>query len=744
MTLKMTLEWGSFRGAWFTFLIVMLAFAPTAAFAEELEEAVETAVPASEPDRKLLWSTTVFGQFKAIHSPQNDRALGGFFDQYEFTPNKNGDFPLEIGVRDASFDWIEDRETLLQFRYESPTSNLGMSGSDLDGSFTNQRALLLGRKGAFHLDIDYRRMRTEQRRVYPETEAGGGALPFTDLTRGNDRFFRDRTGFQAELRWRAGESLGGRSDVVKWLAPELSLRGGYDVRDARHQLRTSLNPGNDWLALKQDQGDEVGDVGVGLVVAPGGYFTMATDFDYQDFSANNAQLDDSLPFASTSRSVGYAPSTVRKTGKIQLHGRFGDRAVVTAGFQGTLLEQENRETPGQRSAGFDQNQIIVYSAQLAGDIQVVRNVSANAHVKVVHRDHDIDRSSSLFNSTNGTQVDEFLDSYSRVDVGAETVYRPSRVVKLALGANFHWIDRDLDFASPGLGNLVILPGNALVNDETMMWSVFGRAEWRPSRALGIRTELSFRDAPETGYLTDLDGYVEGSLRATYTLPVTLPATLSFYTRGGTGKNSDLDFAMVEGLGPNPPGPSVKRDYERAHWNLGLTGDVVLSDDVTLFGSFFYAQDQQSDDLMLSNVQRYFQESVPLVFRKPGSLDFQSDEYGFVFGSQIRFSEQTDAGLSYSFTRAEANYDDSGSARELQLIDSNRVVDADIHGLDMEVRHQIRAGMRVFAGYRLQHYRDGSPKPNSPSSSQQPESRRDTRHTFSLGITLNSELLSPRS
>jgi hypothetical protein len=202
--------------------------------------------------------------------------------------------------------------------------------------------------------------------------------------------------------------------------------------------------------------------------------------------------------------------------------------------------------------------------------------------------------------------------------------------------------------------------------------------------------------------------------------------------------------MVEGLGPNPPGPSVKRHNERAHWNLGLTGDVVLSADVTLFGSFFYSQDQQSDDLMLSNVQRYFQDSVPLVFRKPGSLDFQSDEYGFVFGSQVRFSEQTDAGLSYSFTRAAANYDDSGSARELQLIDSNRVVDADIHGLDMEVRHQIRAGMRVFAGYRLQYYRDGSPKPNSPSSSQQPESRRDTRHTFTLGITLNSELLSPRS
>ena len=172
--------------------------------------------------------------------------------------------------------------------------------------------------------------------------------------------------------------------------------------------------------------------------------------------------------------------------------------------------------------------------------------------------------------------------------------------------------------------------------------------------------------------------------------------------------------------------------------------MALREDLTLFASFFYAREQQSDRLLLSNVQRYFQESVPLSFRKPGSLDFQSDEFGIVLGNQFWFTQRTDAGLSYSFTRVEANYDESGSARELQLIDDNRVVDGDIHGLDVEIRHQLRAGMRVFAGYRLQHYRDRSPKPSSPSSSQRPQSRLDTRHTFTLGITLNSDLFATRS
>ena len=709
-----------------TAFLLALFFAPGVR-AEESREA-NTADRAID---ELRWSSTIFGQFKGIHSRQDDDGIAGFFDQYEYTPNKGSGFPLEIGIRDASLDWIEDGEALIQFRYDSPTSNLGISGSDVDDAFFNQRALLLGRKGAFQLDFDYRRLRTEQRRVFPETQAGGAALPFTDLSGSNNRFYRERTGFQSELRWRPDAS-------PAWLSLELALRGGYDARDSQRQLRTILNPGNDWLSLSQKSGDDVGDVGTGLLVGLGRLFTMTFDFDHQDFSSDNAQLDDSLPFASTSRSVGFVPSSERNTGRILVHGRIADRAVVTAGFQATVLDQEDPKTPAQRSAGLGRNKIIVYSAQLAGDVQIVRDISANAFAKFIYRDHDIDQSTTLFNPTNGTQVDEFLETYSRVDAGAEALYRPHRSTRLAAGVRLLWIDRDLDYAPTGLGNLVILPENGLVNDETMMWTLFGRADLRPLRGLGIRAELSYRDAPDTGYVTDLDGYVEGQLRATYAVPISRPTTLSFHVRGGTGENSD--FSMVDGLGPNPPGPSVKRDYERSHWNLGLSGDMTLRSDLSVFTSFFYARDQQSDDFLLSTLQRYFQETVPISFSSPGELDYQSDEWGVVLGSQYWFSERTDAGLSYSFTQAKADYGESGSAQPLQLIDDNRVVDADIHALDFEVRHQLRSGMKIFAGYRLQSYSDGAPKPNSLGSSTRPPDRSDIRHTLSVGITLNSDLL----
>jgi hypothetical protein len=617
---------------------------------------------AEEPDRELRWSSTIFGQLKGIHSDLDDNGTGGFFDQYEFTANKDASAPLELGVREASFDWVEDREPLLQLRYESPTSNLGVSGSELDDAFFNQRALLLGRLGAFQLDLDYRRLRTEELRVYPETEAGGGALPFTDFTNSSNRFYRERTGFLTELRWRAYETFGEDNEPVAWLAPELAFRGGYDRRDNKHQLRTILDPGNDWLAVAERQGHEVGDAGVGMIVAPGGFFTMVVDYDYQEFNTDNAVLDDSLPFASTSRSLGFVPSTERNTGQVSLQSRFGERAVVTAGFQATVLEQQDPDTPAQDAVDFGRNKTIVYSTQVSGDVQLAQDLSANTHFKYVYRDHDIDRSTSLFNPRNGTQVDEFLETFQRVDAGAEALYRLNRKTKLALGVELLWIDRDLEFAPPGLGNRVILPENALVDDETLMWTLYGKLDWRPWRGLGIRTELSYRIAEDTGYVTDLDDFFQGRFRANYVVPIERPTNLSFYVRGGTGENSD--FSMVEGLGPDPPGPSVGRDYERAYWSLGLSGDTALRKDVTLFASFFYSQDHQSDDLLLSDVQRYFQESVPLTFQSQGSLDFETNELGIVLGTQIWFSDRTDGGASYSFTQAHADYDESDNSPAL--------------------------------------------------------------------------------
>ena len=115
----------------------------------------------------------------------------------------------------------------------------------------------------------------------------------------------------------------------------------------------------------------------------------------------------------------------------------------------------------------------------------------------------------------------------------------------------------------------------------------------------------------------------------------------------------------------------------------------------------------------------------------------------VLGTRVYLTEGTDAGLSYSFTYAESRYRESDSARELDLIDDNRVVDGTIHGLHTEVRREIIDGLSVLLGYRFQHYSDGARRPTSLGSARRPPVRSDTRHTVSFGVTLDSELFAER-
>jgi hypothetical protein len=110
----------------------------------------------------------------------------------------------------------------------------------------------------------------------------------------------------------------------------------------------------------------------------------------------------------------------------------------------------------------------------------------------------------------------------------------------------------------------------------------------------------------------------------------------------------------------------------------------------------------------------------------------------VVGTHVALSDETDAALSYSFTRSETEYD--GSAPRASLIARYREVDADIHGLDLELGHWLLEGLRVEAGYRFQYYDDRSRLAASSGSVVAPFDLTTTRHVVTLGVTLTSDLL----
>ena len=65
----------------------------------------------------------------------------------------------------------------------------------------------------------------------------------------DDRLYRDRTGFGGEIRFRPQRAFGAGWDGLEPLGPELSLRGGWQHRDATTQLRFHRDPTNTWFGV---------------------------------------------------------------------------------------------------------------------------------------------------------------------------------------------------------------------------------------------------------------------------------------------------------------------------------------------------------------------------------------------------------------------------------------------------------------------------------------------------------------
>ena len=695
----------------------------------------ENTEAAPSPDDELLrWSATPLLQLTRISSGEANDDVGGYFDQYLFTPNKSSAAPFELGLRDGSLDLLNASDSpLLQVRFQSPTSNLGVSGSQIDQPFFNQRLYALGRVDALSVDLEYWRFRTEQLRRFPNT-AGAGLL-FDDQTRPDDRFYRDRTGFFANTRLRLGADSPADSALAR-LRPVLALRGGYESRGGLRQLRFHRDPTGDWLGVRQNLDRSVSDIGTGLLLVPAGPMTLSLDFDYERFRFGSALIDEGelgYPPPQSTRTVGFMPESDRYTGTLRLASALGERARFEAGFRISQLDQAGRRTPDQQAAGLVDIHVRHYSADATVDVRLDDDWSLNGFFDFDLRDKDIPRNTPLFSPSDGTQFGPFLERSQRFVIGGELERRFGGRSRASLGIRYEDVDRDLDFVPPGTPR--ILSENAHIRRDSRFFSVYGRTALRPWRTLRIDAKLGYRIAPDTGYIVDLDDHVFGELRASYLIPWTRSLLLTGFVRGSTGKNDD--FRLVSGAGPNPAGPVLPRSYERSTAVWGFTGSLSPVDRLQLFASFFMSWDDQTSGLDLSSLQRYFQDFGPFGFANSGSNRFEDEQLSLIIGSHMQFDPRTDGRFGYSFTRIRARYE-SAATPELALIEANHVIDALVHGLDFELGRRVMRGLRVFAGYRLQLYDDRAPPFESIQSAVAPFDRSTHQHTVSLGVTLTSE------
>jgi len=694
----------------------------------------------AEPETTHRWSVTGVVAGTAIESQEADDGVAGFFDQFTFTANKGTRFPLELGVRDAVWDIFTENDTpRLQIRYESPTSNLGISGAGIDEPFWNQHATARGRFEAVAFDLELDSQRTEELRRFPETS--GGALALQDLTAPDERFARERSGFLAELRLDPA-ALGDTERDLHGL--ELSLRGGFQARQGPRQQVFLLQGGNDWLSLSNERDHEVAEVGAGVLVSPRRRFTLAFDFDHERFRQRADELQESAlpaPLTGGTRSIGFVPDTDRSTGTVRLRGRPVDRLRLEAGFQLSQLEQVDDFTFEQRSAGLDENRVRTFSARTSADLRIVGPLSGRAWFKWDRRDNEIDRGTALFSATSGTQVGAFLRRRERYRGGAELRYRFGAGQRAAVGFEADAVDRSLDFAAPGAAR--IQAANSLVGDESRRYTVYGRTQLRPVRGVRGVAELGYRESPETGYSTELDDELYGKLRVSVLLPFERTVQVTAFGSGSRGVNRDFDPVSNTAPGPAPDGPTLDRELERWDYLAGLTVNAAPWRELRLHGTFFASRNALDHDLVLSSAQRSVQDFAPVSFSSPDEVEYRFDLRSVILGGHYPIGERSDASLAYSFTRADSSYGASSSSTQLDLAADRRRVDSDTHGIDLELGHWLRDGIRLELAYRLQLHEDRVDVPTSQGSAATPFDRSELRHRVALAVTLTDAWLSER-
>jgi hypothetical protein len=636
---------------------------------------------------RLDWSSTFQLRLRDFDSPADDDDVTGFFDLHEFTRNKDEQPTVDFGLSAFDLDLFGEEETpLVQFRLRSPTSNLNFSGGtfQIDEFLLNQRAELFARPRGLALDLDYRRMRNDEVRVYPNPTDQTGQLMlgdaiatrFNDDTRDDDRFFVRRGRIGGELRARPWELFTGEQGLVGGFLSEIAIRGGYEERKGQRQVRYLLGfsdgvdpvpPGNVlWRGITSKVDQRVSDGGASLVFAPGGLFTLAVDFDHQSFRNHAStifqtqinRLDpnhigagpgfDQIPNTlddQSLRTIGFIPETDRTTGSIRFNARIGERAVIHGGLQISRLDQEGDRTPLQEIAGLRGNKVLFYSGNLAADLEITDAFSVNAFYKFDHRSNKLPRDTGNLSLRDWIQVDPFLKSIRQNRAGVELVYRFLPMNTVAVGWRGLWIDRKLKFADafhpncltvtsctlPGpVGpNLAILPDNTVINEETRMYTLYVRAALRPISGLQLSGEGGYRNAPDTGYSRELDDLRYGQLRTSYVLPLERPVTLSLFGRAQHGENDDFTAQPTPARSVLRNGqverafvPPRDRDFERDGFSWGATLTGSPCDRVTLFASGFQHRDNQDIDLYRSTVLRY--EEPFALFNTFVDLDFFKD------------------------------------------------------------------------------------------------------------------------
>lgn len=648
----------------------------------------------------------------------DDDQLSSYFDQYHGFWVKDPNPPYFLDLSHLDLGLARDDDTYaIRLERRSP-------------HWLNERAELEFNRGGVDLELDYRRYRSDELRMYPVGTGGPiptfGTVYNPDTQPGNPqgrdrRLYSRRTGVGGELRLRSDSS-------------ELHLHSGFEHRRGHVQDSFLLDKSKEvvfgsleterFRGARRELDQNRVLVGGGLVLTPWQLFTTALDVEFETFREDAPVLllgdiavsdPSGIPVGAEDRAFNFIPDTRRLSGSLRLSRRIAG-ATFHGGASATHLEQDGHRSPVQRTLDLPDTEATTYSVHGALDVPLGRRFRLNAFAKLVQRHRNFDAETFAGLAAPEGQVDPFLERRRELTGGLQLRARIARAFSVGAGYRVRRVDRHLRFSDPTNS---IEPSESLIRPASESHTAYLQGRARPLRRLQLSGELGHEWSPRVGTPRELESALYFKGRGTYTLTRPFTVMVSLFGKARGGKNDDVKLESALG-------PDKRKDFDRRKWSYGATLSALPSAELALFASFVGDVDEQEFAHIRSQVPRY---DTPLDgFFLDSRPDYETELRTFRLGATRRLTRALDASLEGTCTWARLQFPDSEATSA--VLEGVNEVRSRILSLEASLEYHLDSGTRVRVGYRLDRFgglRGGSPL--DPDT---------TVHSVILGLTTDLE------
>jgi hypothetical protein len=418
---------------------------------------------------------------------------------------------------------------------------------------------------------------------------------------------------------------------------------------------------------------------------------------YEEFDNDAPELQMEPVTGSTApsptASLFYVADTSLVTHAIRLSKNFNDRVLVNAGYGVSWLEQDSFSAY-ETASGHNKGKISTDNAYLTANGRVSPDVSVEGYIKYYNHDNDSSFGDALISTT--TLIAPRIDHIDSMDYGVSANWRAD-VMKSGFTAGWRHLDLERDLTW-GSGGQSIAPLQSLYREDTVSDEVYFKWTARPGQGWTTELKPSYLWSDKTGLVVEPEEAFLLKLKASYASPDGWVAS-GFYDYKDR-ENSNNAFTDGDGS------ISQSQSLEGTLHSAGLSLNYVPRDYLNVYGNLYWMQDDVSNYLFSSSVQRW-NPAVAFILGDEAKSNYKIDSYVFNIGGDWDANEKLSLGASYTYTRSKGDvasgiiYDQLVTATG--TVDS--VIDNTLHSFAVGADYLLNEKSTVKLNYIYDRYND---------------------------------------